>query len=54
MAVKRKKEKEKLTTLTEKERESKHRSVLEPGTLDHEINRNRKEWNTCRQNYWKK
>lgn len=41
MAVRRKKEEEKL-----KERESKLRSVLEPGTLDHEMNRNRKEWTT--------
>lgn len=43
-----------IITLSEKERESKLRSVLEPGTLDHEMNRNRKEWTTCRQNYYRK
>lgn len=32
-----------INTLSEKERESKLRSVLEPGTLDHEMNSSRKE-----------
>lgn len=43
-----------INTPSEKERESKLRSVLEPGTLDHEMNTNRKEWTTHRTTIGKK